>query len=117
MRTAFFGATLEGEYSDGLAWSERFDRAGRSVYSQDGAQASGRITFESGTRICFTYPDRFNGGCFEGRRRSLNCFDFYGVDADGQPYATLSQRLRGTGWTARAWRTDQPNTCESVPVG
>lgn len=119
MRAAFFGATLKGEYSDGQEWTERFDRAGRTVYAQDGASAAGRITFTGGrrARICFTYPDAFNGGCFEGWRRSANCFDFYGIDPAGFAYATARQRRGGTGWTARAWRTDRPGTCKSVPVG
>ena len=119
MRAAFFGATLRGEYADGLEWTETFDRTGRSVYAQGAASSQGTITFRTGhpARICFAYPDGFQGGCFEGRRRSSNCFDFYGVDERGHPHATLRQRLRGTGWTARAWRTDRPNTCESIPIG
>lgn len=120
MRAAFFGTTLDGEYSDGLAWSESFDAAGRSVYRQSGARADGRILFTKGPGgdvICFRYERGFAGGCFEVRRRSVNCFDFYGTDGLGAPHASLRQRDGGTGWTARAWRTDAEGTCEAVPVG
>ena len=112
MRAAFFGATLDGEYADGLAWSERFDREGRSVYAQQGAQAVGRIVFRANV-ICFRYDRGFSGGCFEVWRRSANCFDFYGVDSVDAAHASLRQRRAGTGWTARAWRTDAPSTCVS----
>lgn len=116
MRAAFYGATLDGEYSDGLAWSETFSRSGRSVYAQEGARSAGRIAFR-GPTICFVYEVGFDGGCFRVWRRSLNCFDFYGVDATDRPYATRQQQRAGTGWTARAWRTDAQSTCKAVPVG
>ena len=116
MRATFYGTTLNGEYSDGLAWSETFDRSGRSSYAQEGAKASGRIAFR-GETICFVYDGGFSGGCFKVWRRSINCFDFYGVDDTDRPYATSRQRQAGTGWTARAWRTDAESTCEAVPMG
>ena len=116
MREAFFGAMLRGEYADGLAWSERFDDAGRTVYAQGVAQAPGRILFR-GDVICFRYEQGFSGGCFEVWRRSANCFDFYGTDITGRPFAGWRARRAGTGWSARAWRTDAASTCRAVPVG
>ena len=115
IRNEIIGLTLDGEYQDGMKWRERLGTDGTSVYEQDGAVAKGTISFR-GPRICFTYENEFSGGCFEVWRRSFNCFDFYSLNDDGTLGATAMQRRNGIGWTARAWRADQPSTCVSDQI-
>ena len=109
IETALIGAAIDGEYADGRAFSESFDKDMTSRYVEEGRTTTGRMRFE-GNLICFTYDDTMSGGCFEVWRRSANCFDFYGT-GEGIADATLAQRREGTGWTARGWRKDAPSTC------
>lgn len=107
---ALIGQGVQGEYSDGRAFTEAFGADMTSRYSEGGETTPGTMRFE-GNLLCFEYGgDALAGGCFEVWRRSSNCFDFYGTDA-GVADASLRQRREGTGWTARTWRQDAPSTC------
>ena len=106
----FAGTTISGEYASGERFTEVFDGNGATIYADATTSAQGRVTVEEG-RLCFVYPETgdLTGGCFSVERRGDNCFDFYGKDSA----ANLYQRRNGLGWTARAWRSNLPSTCET----
>ncbi|MEL6967662.1 MAG: hypothetical protein AAGM04_09815 [Pseudomonadota bacterium] len=112
-----FGRTLNGEYANGLAWTERLNTDGSSTYVENGKAISGNMRFE-GNLLCFRYPGvpSSSGGCFEVWRRSINCFDFYGTEPNTSFDVPLSARRFGQSWTARAWYADQQGTCTTEQI-
>ena len=113
IRENLFGKLVTGEYPSGTQWAERFNLDGTSDYSENGQAKKGLMRL-SGNILCFTYNSdpQQPGGCFEVWQRGKNCFDFYSSDSD----ASLDQRQFGRSWSARAWKTDQQNTCLSDEI-
>ncbi len=106
IKSLLFGRSVEGEYDDGLSWSEHFYTNGTSDYTQSGLTLHGTMTL-NGNVLCFFYRESNTGGCFEIWRHGPNCFSFY----DASSSATLNQRRFGRGWDARAWYQGQEATC------
>lgn len=115
LRAELFGKTVNGDYANGLNWSETFNTDGTTIYTEAGLVLSGISSFQ-GNRICFRYREEPTaGGCFEVFKRSRNCYDFYSITLEG-PNATPFQKQIGVAWDARAWRTTEPSTCVSIGV-
>ena len=110
VKTFLFGHKLIGEYSNGERWSEELGGDMRSNYSDSTGQMRGTMQFD-GSALCFTYSSSLEPGphCFEIWRRGPNCFDFYGNEGA----VSLQDRRFGRAWMARAWRVDQPSSCQS----
>ena len=116
IRSTLLGATILGEYSNGLEWQERMNQDLTTNYSEGKQTINGRISFRN-YLMCFTYGEasELTSGCFEVWQRSSNCFDFYGTisPTNDKTAATLAQKHLAQGWTARGWKSNQPSTCVS----
>ena len=109
VKTFLFGHKLIGEYSNGERWTEQLKKDMSSDYSDSTGRMPGEMVFD-GSALCFNYAGSLDPGphCFEIWKRGANCFDFYGTG--GQ--VSLQDRRFGRAWMARAWRADQPSTCQ-----
>ena len=114
MRAAFIGKTLDGQYVDGLSWSETYLAAGGLDYQEPLRRGVGHWFFR-GHVFCTFYDPGYglNGGCWTTIKAGANCFEFY-VASIGQDLSEEGPEPLG-GWTARAWRTGEPSTCEDRP--
>jgi hypothetical protein len=115
LRQTFSAAVIEGQYVDGRTFREQY-AAGGSLDYKESSQVrnwSGRWSIVRG-RFCTIYDNFGTGGCFRVRRVSFNCFEFF-FDTRTVEEARRSTLSRPT-WTARAWRVDQPATCEERPL-
>lgn len=115
LRTAFAGATIEGEYADGRTFREQYFDSGRLAYVEDARQREqkGHWSIVSGS-FCTIYDLPLSGGCFRVRQHSANCYEFYFL-------TRTEKRARAPdpgqpSWTARAWRTGTPPTCRDKPM-
>jgi hypothetical protein len=116
MRAAFIGKTLDGQYVDGLRWTETYNGDGRLDYRESARKGLGYWYFR-GRVFCTFYDPGYglNGGCWTAVKTSVNCYEFY--------IAGLTDRFSdgetGPGplgnWAARAWRSGEPSTCEENP--
>lgn len=119
MRQAFIGKTLDGHYADGTAWTEVYFGDGRLDYREGRRRAVGRWHFHGHVFCTFYDPPPLrpplNGGCWTAVAVGANCYEFYlaGLRPD-PPFddAAPGMELR---WNARAWRTDEPATCNAKP--
>jgi hypothetical protein len=119
MRAAFIGKTLDGHYVDGVEWTETYDPSGRLDYKESTKRAGAGSWFFRGRVFCTFYDPGhgLNGGCFNAVRASANCFEFYVADwrRRGTDETDAGPGPVGT-WVARAWRRDEPSTCEARPT-
>jgi hypothetical protein len=115
LRRTFSASVIEGQYVDGRTFREQYS-ADNTLDYKESTQArnwTGRWSIVQ-DRFCTIYDNFGTGGCFRVRRASLNCFEFY-FDTRTEEEARQSTLRRPT-WTARAWRVDQPATCEERPL-
>lgn len=110
---AFSGRTIDGHYSDGATFTESYFDSGRLDYREQSRRMVGRWLVVEGT-FCTLYDNQSPGGCFKVHRASTNCFEFYYAAADEEALAATPGGLPR--WTARAWITDRPSTCNAVPA-
>lgn len=105
---AFRGKTIEGHYSDGRIFKERYDPDGALYYKDDKRVHYGRWSLQAGT-FCTIYNFDTSGGCYRVHKLGPNCFEFYFA------VRTTQEAKNGDGgtpsWTARAWRSDEASTC------
>lgn len=115
LRAVLGGATINGEYVDGRTFTESYSHEGRLTYSEvsSNRQWVGHWSVTN-DRFCTIYDDSGTGGCFRVRRVSFNCFEFF-FDTRTEEEA-LKSTPRSPTWTARAWRTSTPSTCEERPM-
>lgn len=108
LEKAFSGKTIEGHYSDGLEFRERYDSDGGLYYKDDKRVQYGRWSLQAGT-FCTIYDLDPSGGCYRVHKVGPNCFEFYFTAR------TTKEARSGDGgkpsWTARAWRLDKASTC------
>lgn len=110
MRTIFVGTKIEGVYSDGEGFTEELKVDMTTFYRDDDDATPGEYELK-GEFLCFAYPVPIDTGCFRVWQRSENCFDMYIAEGQGFPAVGYYQRLTGTGWDSRFWRTDREPTC------
>jgi hypothetical protein len=119
MRAAFIGKTLDGHYGNGVTWTEVYLANGRLDYREGNRQAVGEWHF-SGHVFCTFYDPPLlrpplSGGCWTAIKASANCYEFYlaGLTPD-PPFEDGTPGMAGR-WTARAWRQEEPSTCNEKP--
>jgi len=115
LRASFSGASIKGEYANGRTFSEHYRKAGGLTYIEVARKRhmTGRWSIVR-DRFCTIYDSSGTGGCFRVHQISFNCFEFY-FDTRTEAEARQST-LRNPTWTARAWRTDRPTTCQDRPM-
>jgi hypothetical protein len=108
----FDGATLDGQYADGRAFTERYDRDGSVKYTERGLTLGGSWSITEGT-LCTIYDRDASGGCYRVSQVGPNCYEFYFVSRteaeapgprEGKPL-----------WTARGAVQGRPGSCKTVP--
>lgn len=113
LRAAFGGAEIAGVYRDGVKFTEHYDAGGRLTYRELGDVRAGGWSIVAGT-FCTIYDHIPTGGCFRVAQVSQNCFEFYFATRTEEQARERSRDP--VAWTARAWRTDRPSTCDEVPA-
>jgi hypothetical protein len=119
MRAAFIGKTLDGQYVNGLEWTETYDASGRLDYKESARAGPGYWYFRGRVFCTFYDPSHgLNGGCFTTLQTGANCYEFYlaalgGNDAEEEDEAGPGSTGR---WVARAWRREEPSSCEPRPA-
>jgi hypothetical protein len=114
LNQSFSGKTIEGHYSDGAKFVERYDGNGHLNYKDDRRETQGRWSLQAGT-FCTIYDIDPSGGCYRVHKVSDNCFEFYFAAR------TVEQAQREPNdkpsWTARGWVKGETSTCaENVGV-
>jgi hypothetical protein len=112
MRVAFGGKTIQGNYASGKSFTETYKADGAIEYSERNVQYRGHWSLQAGT-FCTIYHSDPTGGCYQVRRVSENCYEFYFVARTEHQAAT-----EGPGrpaWTARAAVSDRTATCQDKP--
>jgi hypothetical protein len=108
----FRGATIDGRYAGGKAFTERYGDDGRVTYIEHAMMLRGHWSITEGT-LCTIYEGDASGGCYRVARVAPNCFEFYFVSRtekaapgppDGQPQ-----------WTARGAVQGQSSACSDTP--
>jgi hypothetical protein len=113
LSTTFSGATINGHYIDGRKFTERYFDDKALTYSEGPRQATGHWSVISGT-FCTIYTGDPSGGCFRVAQIGNNCFEFYFV---ARTEEQVRRRDNGKpGWTAKAWISDRPATCDEEPI-
>jgi hypothetical protein len=117
MRGAFIGRTLDGQYVNGERWTETYTADGRLDYRERVRRGLGYWLFRGRVFCTFYDPGQeLNGGCFTALQPSRNCYEFY-IAGFGELEAGRESWPGPLGsWVARAWRKDEPSTCESRPI-
>jgi hypothetical protein len=121
MRQAFIGKTLDGHYVNGMHWSETYTADGRLDYVESLRKGVGHWLFRGRVFCTFYDPGQgLNGGCFNALQPSSNCYEFYFAGATERDAEREGSRESAPGplasWVARAWRRDEPSTCDSRPI-
>jgi hypothetical protein len=109
VQSTFDGKTIEGFYPSGVTFLDAYGPNGRVDYQEPGKAVSGAWDVR-GEALCTFYTDG-SGGCFFVVRTSPNCFEFYAALDHDAPRRERSD----LDWTARAWLTDRPSTCQGMP--
>ncbi|MBU2580630.1 MAG: hypothetical protein KJ622_02780 [Alphaproteobacteria bacterium] len=113
LRDAFAGTTIDGHYSDGRYFTERYRVDMGLEYNEGPREASGHWSVVSGT-FCTIYENDPTGGCFRVARVGKNCFEFYFVT---RSEVQAEEREFGKpGWTARGWIKGRKATCQDEPI-
>ena len=125
----FGGATIDGRYASGKAFTERYEPDGRLTYTEHSLTLGGHWSVTEGT-LCTIYDGDASGGCYRVARVAPNCYEFYFVsrteDAapgppDGIPRWTARGAVQGQierlqGRTQRlAYGPDVKQPAPSVP--
>jgi hypothetical protein len=69
----FDGATLDGQYADGRAFTERYDRDGSVKYTERRLTLGGYWSITEGT-LCTIYDRDASGGCYRVSQVGPNCY-------------------------------------------
>ena len=108
LESAFSGKAIEGHYSDGREFKERYDSDGGLYYKDDKRVHYGRWSLQAGT-FCTIYDFDPSGGCYRVHKVGPNCFEFYFTARTARE--AQSGENGEPSWTARAWRSDTASTC------
>jgi hypothetical protein len=109
----FKGATIDGRYASGKAFTERYATDGRLSYTEPGLTLGGHWSVTEGT-LCTIYDYDATGGCYRVVRVDTNCYEFYFVSrteaaAPGPPNGGKPS------WTARGALQGKPSACRDTP--
>lgn len=107
----FKGATLDGRYVSGKAFTEHYDVNGRLRYVERDMTLTGHWSITQGT-LCTIYDFDATGGCYRVFQVDTNCYEFYFV-------SRTEQAAPGDGkprWTARGAIQGQPSACKDEPA-
>jgi hypothetical protein len=108
----FKGATIDGRYASGKAFTEQYAADGRVIYKEPNATFGGHWSVTEGT-LCTIYEGDASGGCYRVARVDTNCYEFYFVSrteaaAPGPPDGKPA-------WTARGALQGQASACRDQP--
>lgn len=113
LKLAFNGVTIDGHYSDGRHFTERYRDDSGLEYYEGPREVSGHWSVVSDT-FCTIYANDPSGGCFRVARVGSNCFEFYFV---ARTEDQVRKREDGKpGWTARGWVKGRKATCQEEPI-
>lgn len=113
LEDAFKGETIAGVYEDGRRFEETYREGGGLAYLEGPRRQAGDWSIVEGT-FCTIYRGDASGGCYRVARIGANCFEFYFV---ARTVAQVQRKESDRpGWTARAWRKGEPDTCTEVPI-
>lgn len=113
LQAAFAGTTIDGHYSDGRHFTERYDSDNALKYFEGPRQTSGHWSVVSNS-FCTIYDGDPSGGCFRVARIGANCFEFYFI---ARTEDQVRRREDGKpGWTARGWVKGHRATCQDEPI-
>ena len=108
----FGGATIDGRYASGKAFTERYDHDGHLTYTEHSRALGGHWSITEGT-LCTIYDGDTSGGCYRVARVAPNCYEFYFVsrteDAAPGPLDGIPR------WTARGAVQGQSSSCKDQP--
>ena len=112
MKDTFGGKAIDGNYANGVTFSESYSPDGRIDYREQGRNLTGNWSLRAGT-FCTIYDTSPTGGCYRVMRKGANCFEFYFVARDE---SVAEHRPGAPAWTAQAWVKDQHATCKEEPT-
>ncbi len=108
----FGGATIDGRYASGKAFTERYEPDGRLTYTEHSLTLGGHWSVTEDT-LCTIYDGDASGGCYRVARVAPNCYEFYFVsrteDAAPGPPDGIPR------WTARGAVQGQSSACKDEP--
>lgn len=114
LRSTFAGTTIDGVYTSGMTFRERYLANGRLDYREQGGRAmDGHWSVIAGA-WCTIYSVANTGGCFKVRQVSVNCYEFH-FQTRTEAEAALPNPGKPS-WTARAWLLGRPATCKEAPI-
>ena len=106
------GATIDGRYASGKAFTERYEPDGRLTYTEHSLTLGGHWSVTEDT-LCTIYDGDASGGCYRVARVAPNCYEFYFVsrteDAAPGPPDGIPR------WTARGSVQGQSSACKDEP--
>ena len=104
--TAFEGHSVHGAYVEGLPFRETYQLGGAIEYWEPGVNTSGQWSVVNG--LFCTFYEALNGGCFQVKRLSQNCFDYFTATTEIPNSTTLREEPV---FTARGALSHMPSTC------
>lgn len=107
LETTFMDVAIEGKYSDGRPFHERYRADRRVEYHEQNMTTGGSWSVHSGT-FCTIYDGDTSGGCFRVKQVSGNCYEFYFV---ARTTAEAEADQRRPAWTARGSIVGKPGAC------
>ena len=114
LRANFAGTTIDGIYIDKREFREQYFPDGRLDYKEStGTHWTGHWSV-IGNLFCTIYDVSGTGGCFRVHRVGDNCYEFY-FQTRTEEEARRAPPDKPS-WTAQAWRTNAPATCQEKPV-
>lgn len=109
IRGTLGGKTIEGRYSSGKPFTERYLASGRLEYIEGGNSMSGYWSVTAGT-LCTIYDSDPTGGCFRVTRVGANCFEFYFASRTEE--TAPGPEGSKPKWTARGSVSGEKTTCQ-----
>jgi hypothetical protein len=102
---AFSGKTIQGNYADGVQFTETYHPGVQITYQDDRESDTGNW-FERNGLFC-TFYVKGDGACFAIIKSGTNCYEMYvRENEDGTP-----SDLNGN-WNSVGWDTSRPSTCD-----
>jgi hypothetical protein len=108
LKTTFGGAEIDGHYSTGAPFTEKYMDGGRLEYTERGLLMGGRWSVQT-NQFCTIYDRNMSGGCFQVKRAGVNCYEFYFI---ARTEEKAKFKPDEPSWTAQAWRKDKPGSCK-----
>ncbi len=113
IKAVFGGRTIEGNYANGMTFTESYLASGRITYVDPLKSMGGRWSVVNRS-FCTLYDSFSTGGCFRVTKVSANCFEFYFLT--GSEREAAQPNPGKPSWTARGWHQGAPATCDEKPA-